>query len=450
MTLECHPDAEASFARQANDLFLRLEASEVIPTPPPRNGPHTGILAGPVITEQSIIGPIRAGRVDHLGSQVELSFYSAGKQVRLAGDSFRLFRILAESIQRTPGWCNTVSVRAIEAEVVNWLHARYEGHSSMAVMPHLRAAIAPRIRRYQPWVPLAYTTAARECAIGRTIVRPILPENVDQWEQSMAVVDADKMASVAKYMRKLRLQLASLAAATIDVEAEPDRATEMALREAEQAASILRLFSPPMWEPELVSHCVPLGKEIMPTELCLLLDESRLSEARTHLAGGPPQRMIIDESRLSTMNALGLPIINEVLASQDRTDFQQRLLAALDLYSRSPLERDHGSRMVYVFAAIESLLLRNDSEPIVQNVSERIAFLISDDPQQRKAIVKNVKEAYGLRSKFLHHGAAIQDVEKLRGFLQSVWQFFMGAIRNANAIRDREQLINYVEAKKFR
>lgn len=450
MTLECHPDAEANFERRANELLSKLEICPPQSSPPPKSSRSCrGLSDLHAITPDSIVGPIRIGRVDRRGSKTAQYFYSGEQEVGLAGEDYRQFQLLAESIQRTPGWYEVVSVRAIEAEALNWLHARHEKRHGAPLLPYLRDAIRPTVRRYQAWVPLAHTTAQRDYTIGRTVLRPILPEHINQWQQSMKAAREEDKARFDEYLRKLGNQLVSLAAATIEIEAEPGRAMDVALQKAEETASILRLYSPLMCEPELVSRCVPLGRESRPTELCLLLEGPALSMSRSALVDGALHQTVVDDKHFALMNSLGLPVLNDILARPDKTRFQQQLLTALSLYARSSLERDQGTRLVWVFAAIESLLLRSESEPIVQNVSERIAFLVSKDPHERRAIARNAKEVYDLRSRFLHHGAAIQEIEKLSEFLHSVWLFFISAIKNANSIDERAQLIDHVEDKKF-
>lgn len=449
--LDCHPDAEANFERRASDLLVRLAACPPQPHPEPGDyaKPDLDLPSIPTIAAESIIGPIRTGRVDYLGKSSAKYFVSGDQEIGLAGEDYRQFQLLAESIQRMPAWQCAVSAETVEEWTLDWLHARFEKRYQSALMPYLREAIRPSIRHYHAWVPLAHTSVAHACMIGRVVMKPIGASDIDRWHQSISVAREEDRAHLAEYVWKLRTQLASLAAATIEIDAEPDRAMDIALQEAEQTASILRLFSPLMTEPELISSCVPLGMELQPTSICLLFDGSQLSKSRSQLVHGMPQRTNVDELRLGPLTSVGFRVLNEVLTRDDKTPFQLRLLSALDLYSRSSLERDYGSRLVYVLAALESILLRNDTESIGQNVGERLAFLVSNNATERQEIAKTVRDIYRDRSRFLHHGAAIQDVERLRAFLQLAWRFFLSLVANANVFHDHGQLVDYVEKKKF-
>lgn len=86
------------------------------------------------------------------------------------------------------------------------------------------------------------------------------------------------------------------------------------------------------------------------------------------------------------------------------------------------------SKLVAVLVALESMLLNDGSEPIQQNLSERIAFLFG--PEKRSGIKKSVIRAYSLRSKFIHHGHIIgtDEIDTLREFLLNVWAAFLSSI----------------------
>lgn len=83
---------------------------------------------------------------------------------------------------------------------------------------------------------------------------------------------------------------------------------------------------------------------------------------------------------------------------------------------------------IYQFAALEGLLLKNASEPIQQNIADRMAFFATTDPNARGRIIASVKDAYHLRSQFLHHAKLSPDIEVLTRFARNSWQFVLVVI----------------------
>jgi hypothetical protein len=100
---------------------------------------------------------------------------------------------------------------------------------------------------------------------------------------------------------------------------------------------------------------------------------------------------------------------------------------------------------------LESLLLKGSSEPIQQNVGERMAFALSPNRLVRMKIVSNFKQVYDLRSKFLHHGNDVESVhvDALQEFMLNVWNCLRLVIHSHNKFQTREQLIEAIDNVKF-
>jgi hypothetical protein len=73
---------------------------------------------------------------------------------------------------------------------------------------------------------------------------------------------------------------------------------------------------------------------------------------------------------------------------------------------------------------LESLLIFGGQEQLVQNIGERIAFATAADATKRMEIVTAVRQAYDLRSGFVHHGRPVADVEVFERFAHHGWAFF--------------------------
>jgi hypothetical protein len=117
---------------------------------------------------------------------------------------------------------------------------------------------------------------------------------------------------------------------------------------------------------------------------------------------------------------------------------------------KSTLQTDLADRLVYIFAAMESLLLRNE-EPIQQNLGERMAFTIvsKEDTRRveaRRAVIRNLKDAYALRSKFVHHGHGIDELETVRAFMTNAWVLFTSLTKTIHSFDTKEDLIDHLEA----
>ena len=85
--------------------------------------------------------------------------------------------------------------------------------------------------------------------------------------------------------------------------------------------------------------------------------------------------------------------------------------------------RNSADRLLKLFVALETLLLKDDEETIVNNISERASKLISDDLSYQKKIKKDIKKIYDNRSKFVHHGIPYihrDDLNRLTNYVRIV------------------------------
>ena len=111
--------------------------------------------------------------------------------------------------------------------------------------------------------------------------------------------------------------------------------------------------------------------------------------------------------------------------------------------------RELSDKLVYILVALESLLLKNENEPIQQNIAERMAFVVGQTVDERKSVVKLVKEIYGLRSRFIHHGNTIDDIETLGKFMLHAFVFFINISLNINNFNTKELFIESLEEMKL-
>lgn len=144
--------------------------------------------------------------------------------------------------------------------------------------------------------------------------------------------------------------------------------------------------------------------------------------------------------------------LNAFLRVQRRSKFQEALFGSWLLYSQHSLAPSLTERTVYVFAALESLLLRDNSEPILASVPDRMAYISADDKAARRAIVGRFKEAYKHRSSIVHHGRAHLDesVKKtLQEFLVDVWIFYRALFRQHDQFATRDDFFRAIDDMKY-
>jgi hypothetical protein len=93
-----------------------------------------------------------------------------------------------------------------------------------------------------------------------------------------------------------------------------------------------------------------------------------------------------------------------VAAGSSGGDIRKRLEQGVSWLFESRLKTSSHAAAVKTAIALESLLIASDTESLRGPLSERAAFILSDDPGRRLRIAKSVKAFYDLRSGIVHGG----------------------------------------------
>ena len=231
--------------------------------------------------------------------------------------------------------------------------------------------------------------------------------------------------------------------------AEPRRAYEIALDETETALALLRFYTAANLIPGKASYLRPLGMENIEKHRYLAVKGGVLTATASDVKDNAGVFLTVNNDIIRMMRESGLDTLNSLLLEPKKTEFQQVLLDTLLLYSRHTLAKNLSDKLIAMFGALDAFMLNDDNEPIQQNMSERIAFTVSNDSKERAAIVATVKKAYGMRSRFIHHAQKVEDTELIQGLLIIVWRFFLILIVEHNRFPTRRELFADLERRKF-
>ena len=403
------------------------------------------------LKEKDILGPVRVEQqiLDGTGVQVGRFFDHEDHRAGIVGEPFQQLLQLVERIQSS-GLRNVVSLNRLLDTAFAWIEGRYKKVIDEPLVPFLLREIEPMVRQQELWIPLHRVYLEEPVVIGQvrfeTVTKAMLDERESQLRKRASPED---LSVVVHYMERDRKRFQGTAAAVISVTAEPTRADELAHERARQAVALMRFFSPANWHPEIRSYCTLLGDEDVRMETTFTVKDGALSNLST---GVQDRRSKIDWFVTPHIRQFPDLLLAISLLADERvkkTDFQAKLLDAMLLYSRNSVAREPVDKVVYIFAALESMLLKNESEPVQKNIGERMAFLIGDNISSRKEISANVIDVYSKRSLFVHHGLSITSSGTVSTFMVNAWTCFYRLIDLARTIPTKDALIERLEERKF-
>jgi len=451
MKISIHPDAAMNYNKKAIELVADIK---------PYNEPYkkskfkSEIHPAWTMTDKDIIGDIKEfifNLSDRENNLVGKVFQKNDIELGLYDEGYKNLVKLSNSIQKSRDFRNIISTNFTINTIFDWIKQKYNQEIDLSMMDYFINKAEENIKEYEVWIPIGDLEIQSDLEIGKITIKPIRKEVFDNWYNiSTLCKNKEYEKQVDEFYEQLRQDVQGRAAATLKICAEKDRAQEIALEEAKKSLSILRVYSPPNFSPFLISD-INVYKQVTTERIILIHNNENFN--MYHGLVNETDLWEIDNNLINHFNNGGPKILSKILKLDILNDYQEKLLNAIYIYSKNTLRDEVYDKLLYILISLESLLLRNENEPIMQNISERMAFIVDKTPEGRQKIVRLVKDIYSIRSKFIHHGICElknnEDMEKIKNFMDYAQQVFDILIIAAFKINSKDDLLGKIEQMKF-
>lgn len=243
MSISIHPAASAAFNEKANAL---LQLVEEAPRPPPQPSSFpSDVHVAITISEHQIIGDLEESLTDYQGNTVARFFHVNGKRYGLEQKSYKRLRDIASTISSSRGISAKLSTTYVEKILFFWIRDTFSEQGLHSTFSDALTLAASRdVILSTSWIPIAELEIEIPFSIGTLELRPVSTSVIDEWEAKALSMPGMHRESAAQLFLRVRKQFQGRAAAVITMEAEPNRAFEIAVDLAELATSLLAIFSP--------------------------------------------------------------------------------------------------------------------------------------------------------------------------------------------------------------
>jgi len=360
-------------------------------------------------------------------------------------------RKIVENLFKIEAINRKVSIKTLDTVLCTWIREKFNDPGFFNYLDFLNNHLENLIDEYEIIIPIEFLHIEKSFTLGNVIFRPFSKGLIDGLEsRTMAQAQDSQQRDLAKMFFDQKIRgFQGHAITAISLQAEPERAYEIAIEETNVALAMLRIFSPDTQEPLSYYPCAIWGSANISRGYLMALKQGNFNQMHITTLDRRPMPGYLDSQTIDDLYSTGLEILDSLLQTSKRNLFQDKLLDALILYSRSAVSKDIADKLVYILVSLESIFLKNSSEPIQQNLGERIAFLIGDSLESRKRIIKVVRDAYNLRSRFIHHGGSINDLETMREFMRYAWRAVVSLIRLSNSILTIDSLLDRLDDRKL-
>jgi hypothetical protein len=443
--VEFDPKFSEFLVSKSSELIAGARVTEASAphAPPPRANPIHPIFtftSGHMISDMKAVekvitaGGIEAGRYWTVG----------GRRIGWEGESFKTHTTIASALGATGPLKGMVSTEFALDELFTWLRDTLESKCSESLPHYLSKRCDQEVRDIEVWIPLFQTYAEHPFRMGNVIFRTISKQLLDKWYERPQATLATGV-TVERSRERSRLQ-ATLAASTV-VHAEPTKASQVALARAIDATALLRFLSEANLSCRIRSYVTPLGMQREDTVTELTVADEAIRQVSSRVLRPGTAAWNVDQAKSSVPGVMAL--LQNLASDSQSTELRRALFDALLIYSKNNLTVDPAERLVFVFSALESILLRDGNEPIQVNLADRLAFLIGETFDERRKIVEITKKTYSERSKFVHHGQGSKESDLLDEFLVFAWKALANILLNLSSFASRADLISFLNDRKL-
>jgi hypothetical protein len=440
-----HPNAAAAYDEKVASLPQKLKPP---PDPPASQTRSSDSYVSAQITDEDIEpGSLREYHTDFTGQPQACYFESARGFLGLDGDDHENLRVVAERLARESTYRDSLSREFIYETSIDWLKARVDDPtgSPLSLIEYLDGAAAKAVKRREIWLPIPVVRISRPFQIGQVVFRRLTKAMLDERIESISVSEREREII---YSDQIRSTLQGATAACVSVEAEPIRAEQYATQESIGPIAVLRLACPAILHAHKWAPLDPslIGSVRGPT--VVRVEDGKIMGEHHHLAKGMLTQWVISpaeiEENLRTIWGAGHNLI-----VSDRSPFQELLLGAVIQYSRSLLKADIAERVLYVVSALESVLIKDPRESIVQNLRERLALIAGANSAERRSLAELVSEVYEMRSSFVHRALPVVELSRLDDFLLESGTTMCFLLGNHDKWRAKEDFLKAIDNHKF-
>jgi hypothetical protein len=369
----------------------------------------------------------------------------AGTEVGWEGEPYKELRKLAEKISLLPEFNGQIDIENAFDVVCEWFLAPIRGTPVAPFFPHVKTVLEQSVESFEIWVPIAHAFSSEDFAIGDVEFKTITRELLDSWLGRLSPPEMDQQVK-AQYNQRTRQKLQASLAACVKLTADSATAHRVALEKATEATALLRFLCVVNSSPYSRSYVAPSGLSAQRSWTGLRFKNDVISSISEKAVGKGPGAWHISEAR-KFMPGL-LESLSD-LASNRSTPFRKDVYDAFQLYSRNSISDDLADRLLYFTVALESILVPRSEGSIQALLAERVAFLTGTDPKERLEIAKLIKKGYALRSKFVHAGRKVEDMEIAENFFDRAWHTMAVLLNLRDAYPTKEALIESLELRKY-
>ena len=445
MKLSLPEEAKKFYNERAQEFLLKLAPASKSHSKPKAISSFAHRPSSTIHEEDIISGGV-SGRIDGFGKHHAIYFQTDNGPVGLADNEYREFEEFVLNFANKKQIVEILSIDFVKDVLLKWFEKCYKGELTdrKHFLSYLELEAKKAIKTQKISIPISFLAIQSTFKIGN-VTFEYYPEGFfDSFENELLKIHPKEEKKMLQWMEKMRKDYQGIVFSTMYITAEEKKAQEIAVNETENALIVLRFFSPTALLPEIRSYFGKMGHTNVPTNHFFIF-EDKFPNLVKEIAEDQEFIWTIRDQDFKMFRQIGLDRISELISKKEKSSFEDSLFNSVKLFSRAITSKEFQDKLVFTLVSLENLFLKDTSEPIQFMLGLRLAFRPKLNSQQRKDIMRLIKDSYKLRSSYIHHGKMTDNYKLLRNLQRISWDSFRIIINNKDKFTKREDLLNFIE-----
>lgn len=446
---EIHPAARKSIddlAEKARQFVLPIELEHAGETRPRGWGPKPQVTVTPDDLVDDPIGWLNTAD----GRQAWAFLWKDDVCFGIVEEQYEAVDRLIDALLKISWVKASVSDDYIRTTFVKWVRICVRSGVSGTFVDVFIDATQNDVSEQEIWLPVQNLHIETEFPFGSVRFVPLDEHFFDRMAGIGRDVPEEQKRRFGGLITSMKQRMLGLAAVNLRVFAEPKYAGTAALQIADDAVGLLRFFSAAAFGAQHMTGVSLLDALAVPKTHVIVGDlDSDASYSSSLVTNSGEHIWLISRTDYVELSKGEWSAVAGLLDNNSLNDFGKTVRSSILAFSRALTFPELADRLIFVMSAVEGLLLRDQNESIQQNVGERMAFSIASEPEKRRAIVANLREAYRMRSQYIHHRLSTTDISIIDVAFWNIRAMLSQAVANLNRFQNKSQFIEAIERRKF-
>ncbi len=354
-----------------------------------------------------VVGAATEITTDHIGNTIAMFLVDENGSVGFDETQFVKFKDLVKKAHSTEQLNPKVSLNFIERKFFDWVVDVYKKQRAESnLFDYLITQADTAVKIYTFFFPVLNLEIEQAFKVGNVEFTFFTKEYLDNLYTSLK--GKDETMTEETFAQIFRKDFQGQVLAKVDVNAERDKAEELAKQEAEIAVSVLKLYSESAVIPEkktMFDLNYKLGYQVQSNFLTQKPNDSESLSINLKFNNYPSN---YSQKLYNSAYESGLKVFSDYLLLRKNDELHDIIIQLIHLFGSAISNWDLHLRCVNLITLLESLFLKEDEDyKMEQKTKARLSKALSNQHQEKERIKTVITTIYEVRHKMIHKGKRI-------------------------------------------